>query len=299
MSQFFLFRYSILWILYFVLSVSQVMALEDKPDNAREIVLSLVKALRAIEHPKSGRGTAVVQEVVRFDTMDGPVTKIVNEELVAFVFKGQMTLSKKFEFKDNEKGSLKTTFAIGNEIQAYYDGYSASIISEPKYHWYRAFAQDFHPATFLFVQDGGTVTDILENAAKKGKGPIVLDEKDNALITIKIGNSFQCVLDKNKGDRLIEYIQNLKGGPVLSHFKHIQLQWKRYGLSWYIDNAEIRDRSTHKFGVFKDKTTSIYIQDFKPDVEVCDTEFDLASLDVPMNTRIINKVTGQTYRYER
>jgi len=170
---------------------------QDKPDNARQLLLPVVEALKAIENPQTGRGSGILK---RYDHSG------YNERQIEFMFKDELSRTDRFEYSEGMRGERIGARAMGREVYVGFNPYNALVTRKPAAQWYREFSYDFHPATFAHIYHY-SVANIIERLIE-GPGKISVELDSNGLLKMEAEYHDDEVelrkifwLDKTKGFR--------------------------------------------------------------------------------------------------
>jgi beta-lactamase regulating signal transducer with metallopeptidase domain/protocatechuate 3,4-dioxygenase beta subunit len=265
-------------------------SIQDQPENARAIALSCIKALRAIEHPRSGAGSAVVQ---------GSHDNRTRKHLVRFKFKDELSRS---DILAGLSGAREYVWATGRTAYAWYDRKEgcARVARPGKRGRFRGVhGSDFRPRTFEACSSKMPIADELDHLTQKTDLPLTVTTEDNGCISLAFADKYLFVLDGTKGHRVVEYTWDRvsPGKRVDQHAnllsKSMQISWKRYGTSWYIDKVEYSG-----FPNESGNPTSIHIKDFVPNIDIDDREFTLEAFDLPQGTKVKDSIQDLEYDWD-
>jgi len=261
---------------------------QDQPKNAREIALSCVKALRAIEHPRSGVGSAVVQ---------GSHNSKTRKHLVRFKFKEELSRS---DILAGLSGAREYVRARGCKASAiFYCKESRAYVGKLDGIYYGIHGSDFRPRTFESCLSKMSIADELEHLAQRTDLPLTVSTDDNGLIGLSFANKHLFVLDRTKGHRIVEYRWDCvipgeaSGQDSDLLYKRMQISWKRYGTSWYIDRVDYSG-----FPSESGNPISIQIMDFVPNIDLDDREFTIEAFDLPLGTKVKDSIKDLEYDWD-
>ena len=269
-----------------------------------------IEAVRAISHPRTGRGSAIseVSSPV-INAADGSSAKSVVD----------------FKFKDNQTHSIiQNTQGYEEEQPRWWiSGKKASLIympvrknisvmrSLPKV-FPRKLGLDFNPQTFMHFS--GDPVDVELEYLLKGRGTLSASMDDDGILHLaseyKDERRHQLIrldLDPSKGYRLVgaKDIMEELVGPKRSFTVFLRNEWERAGSSWYVKSSESStfagahwsaDKSSSVKAKLLDRAVTT-VTEFHPDVDIDDVEFTLAGIDLPIGTRVSDDIAGVRYQY--
>ena len=295
-------------------------------NDPRTVITTVIEALKSIKHPLSGKGSALVK------VHDNDST---SEQMVDFMFKGDMSRSDRFIITNGRKGLREVGWAVGQECSAYcYKNSRVVLQAKPARQFHRKIGEDFNPDTFLRYSPSQSLAEHLERVIKnqsplltistkldsKGILHLVTDWKDE-----KTHQHQVISVDTTKGYRWVSelYTSEYPNDPNRNYTKRRKIHWDRYGASWYIKTAEkeyngyrllskdglramgkVRDRreslTKNDFKIKKSykKQTKVSVKEFIPNPEIKDSEFTFLGLGIPIGTRVHNKIKDEYYEYD-
>jgi len=302
-----------IWMVICSLFLSALMAAPAFASEASEETVAafkaVIEAVRAVEHPLTGRGSAISEMYSRRRKNSS------SKKILDFVFKGDLSRSTRFGMKEGKRDKPEVVWVVGKEravVHNYSTNY-ASIQRNPvlQFHYER---YNFNPSAFMEyhfrvplsvhlqrVLDGPATLSTMTDS--KGILHFVADYKDpNAHEHSAI------FVDPAKDYRLIGGLSIMErfDRPERSHTDFLDIQWHKYESSWYIKAAtytsytgvhSLEDRSSLRRDSLI-RSTSIKITHFHPNSKVSDSEFTLEGLGLPPGTLVIDKISGLRYRIQ-
>lgn len=267
-----------------------------------------IEAFDAIEHPLTGRGSAVSE------MYDSHPSFGLRKTVIDFMFKGDLSRSTRFSMKEGNRDQQEMVWAVGEKYTVARNyGTDYAIVSRvPPGEFNRELGYNCNPDAFMCWY----LTPVSEQLRRLLNGPASLSTKVDSsgilhLITDyedqKIRQRQVISIDPAKGYRLVAglKIRNQLDNPERSHTDFLDINWEQYGSSWYIKDAQFdvyngvhsaEDRSLLKSSDLR-RSAKVTVADFHPNVEIDDSEFTLDGLDFPIGIRIIDKIAGFHYRY--
>ncbi len=269
--------------------------------DAKTVFLDVAKALKAVEHPATGKGSAVV----RID--DDNET---DEKIIEFMFKANMSRSDSFSYLDGRRGQRGIVWAVGRKNTVVYNGKYVSVLTKPPTQYRYKIGYDFHPDTFLhYYQSAQTFAEYLERVAndpdpsvhistkldRNGLLQLISENRNEnvhqyQIISVDTSNRYRPVSMLNVMDRI--------GKPDSSHTDNLRIDWEQYDSTWYIKTVEWTTTPGAFFppdeppaGKVRKKTVTV--TKFHPNVEISDSEFTAQGLQTPEGTRVIDRTTAQ------
>lgn len=295
----------ILWLIacsLIIFTITSDIHAEDNPSNSRELLVPVIEALKCVETPRTGRGSATLK---RYDTTG------YHEEYITFSFKDNMSRTDRFEYSDGKKGRRKFANAMGPKVYVGFNPNNAIVRKDPANGWYRILSKDFHPDTFL-IREHRSFAERIQSIIE-GPSVLSLDLSDSGIFKIRAVHSnnerkwdSEFWLDKEKGFRLVRYKRvQTRLGTGQKVTEDIQMSWKRYGQFWYINEAKCELGPTFYYIAgeepqvkrpYRDMVEFV-IEDFKPNVDVSESEFTLDGLNLREGIPVVDRISGVTFRY--
>jgi len=275
---------------------------EDNPSNARELLLPVVEALKVIEKPQTGRGSAIRKI---YDASG------YNESYITFVFKDELSRTDRFEYSDGKKEKRIGARAMGPQVYVGFNPHNAIVLPSPAKEWHRELSRDFHPDTFSNINHY-SIADLIQRLIE-GSASISLELDNSDFLKIKSDYRDDKVelkkeywFDKAAGFRLVlrrRNRTNLESGET--SISCLRLSWKQYEQTWYVSKGEYEAGPAYSYKIGEEpqvKKPFQYRQEFvienlTPNVDVNDSEFTLDGLDLPDGMSVVDTVSGVTYQY--
>ena len=276
-------------------------------DETIAVYKAAIEAFKAVEHPFTGKGSALVETYVR------NIPLKTGERIFDFMFKGDMTRSTRLSMKEGKRDLREITWIVGEKcsITRNYSTNYASVQRNPPLQFYHRLGYDFNPSTFMLCYS----TPLTVHTERVLDGPATLSTKMDSdgilhLITdYKDQNTYQShviSVDPNMGYRLVSIfgIMELFDRPDRNHTDFLEIQWDKYESSWYVKAAKFasytgihssEDISSLDPGNLR-RSTEVTITEFHPNVEISNSEFTLNGLKLPVGTPVVDKISGIIYR---
>jgi len=291
----------------FLATVSHVAA--EVPAETQQALDAIVEALKAVQHPATGKGTALLTS-----TRQEPGEGVSSEELqVDFRFKHELTRSDVYASDGKERGPWKSLWAIGRQARLVYADEGVDV--KPKgalYQFHRQFGRDFHPEVFN-QRTPKPLWKTIEHLKTLTKPTVTVSLEDDGVVHvvshIQDGEGYsrtEISLDPSIGYRLVgSTTRNENVSEVNPLFSmRYKAEWKQYDGEWYVEKAVFEQEGIHvepeggqdARKSFKSRT-EVSVLDFTPNVTLSDAEFSLEGLSVPQGTLIVDDVVGVHYRY--
>ena len=268
-------------------------------DDPNAVVQMVLSALKAIEMPVTGRGTAIMKTENYREMFDD------KELIVDFVFKDQKSRTDIFDsFKGGKDQRLNTK--VLTDKHYYSVTHLNASIKQPR-HFFRDYGRDFHPSTFMKFE-GILFTNWLDGLFDRPgvDGSVKLDN-EGILHIVAHGfvedpgdeeehgfyNEVHFAFDTQKGLLPVYLSDERTYNDPNKWGKHeAKLQWTKYDSGWYVSHAEYCTQPRN----FARRI--ITIKKFSPNIEVSDEEFAFDALEIPDGTEVVDSIAGTTYRYE-
>jgi len=267
----------------------------------------VLSAVKSIESPVSGRGTAIM-------TMEKCVPNLDGKELIVdFAFKEQKSRTDIFESSGGSKGSrlqgrVKSDKYDFNYYSYTHEGWGSSSIYRTKGH--RAIGGqdfDFHPEVFKKLK-GYSLIHCLETFLKAEESEIDVSARldgEGILHIVGRGHIVGSTRSREYDHEVqLSFDTQKELVPVLCRSTFIypekttsaivKLQWAKFNSLWYVSSAE---HSVHVGDDQPRKHITVTVKNFSPNVKVSDKEFTLNGLGIPDGVLVTDKVAGVTYRY--
>jgi len=266
-----------------------------------------IEAFKAVEHPGTGKGSALVETYVR------NIPLMTGEGEVDFIFKGDLSRSIKSSMKEDKQKQPEVLWAVGEKCAVTYN-YSrghASVQRNPPLQFYHQLGYDFNPSTFMLSYS----TPLAVHFERVLSGPATLSAKmdNNGILHLisdyKDQNTYQrqvISVDPNMGYRLVGSLAIMEriDRPSRNHTDFLEVQWDKYETSWYIKSAKFasyagihspEDRTSLGTDNLRMSTT-VTVEEFHSNVEISDSEFTLNGLELPVGTPVVDRISGTNYR---
>lgn len=276
-------------------------------DETIAVYKAAIEAFKAVEHPFTGKGSALVETYVR------NIPLLTGEKKFDFMFKADLSRSTRFSIKEGKRDLREITWVVGKKcsITRNYSTNYASVQRNPQGQFYHQLGYDFNPSTFMLCYS----TPLAVHTERVLDGPATLSTKMDSdgilhLITdYKDQDSYQrrvISVDPNMSYRLIGmiFIMERFDQPARSHTDFLEVQWYKYGSSWYAKTAKFasyagahspEDRASLEASNLR-RSTEVAITEFHPNVEISDSEFTVNGLGLPIGTLIIDRISGAKYK---
>jgi len=281
----------------------------DASKETVDVYKAVIKAVKAIEHPMTGRGSAI-SEIYRRNLKISSGKKILD-----FVFKGELSRSTRFSMKEGKRDKAEVVWAEGKKsavVHNYRTNY-ASIQRKPVGQ-FQSERYDFNPRAFMEYHTGQSLEIYLQRVLD---GPATLSHKTDSegilhlIADYKDPNTHQqsvVFVDPAKGYRLIGGlgINERFDRPERNHTDFLDIKWHKYESSWYIKTAtyvsytgihSLKDKSTLRRENLI-RSIAIKVTDFRPNVKVSDSEFTLEGIGLSSGTLVIDQISGNKYRLQ-
>jgi hypothetical protein len=270
-------------------------------DDPNAVMKMLLSAVKAIEQPATGRGTATM----KIENIGAPFEG--KDLTVDFAFKDQKSRVDIFESEAEGRGSRLQ--AIAKSDKGFLNVLQHEVFVDRLEFYPDNVGQDFHPDTFFTFLGGMSLVEWFEYQLDPPEPRVISVELDNDDI-LRVSVRIHVVVPKRPGRAAKEYdsevtirLDTQKGlRPVFFesrftysdgswHARRANLQWAKFGSAWYVSAFEynaLPSNHRHTVGTVKK---------FSPNVEVSDKEFTLDGMDVPDGMRVNDKIAGVSYRY--
>jgi hypothetical protein len=300
----------------------------DASDETMAIFAAVRDATRAIQHPLTGRGTALVEvnePTIHIAPPPGgrgprvrgqvdPHSRSLDNAVVDFIFKGDLSRSTRSNVGEDGRAQPRKLWAVGDKcaVTYSYGGSGHAVIERyPPLQFNRRIGYDFNPSTFLRAQPA-PLPELIERIMR---GPATLSthmdadgvlhltadhrsslQRDHLVISVDPAKGYRLVAALNSGERFDQ--------PDMNWTRFIEIQWAGYGSTWYVKTASEalyagiyswEDKPSLPVSDLKTSTVAT-VTDFSPDMEIDDSEFTLSGLRLPVGTRVSDRISGVTYR---
>jgi hypothetical protein len=270
---------------------------------------AVIKAVKAIEHPMTGRGSAI-SEIYRRNLKISSGKKILD-----FVFKDELSRSTRFSMKEGKRDKAEVVWVEGkkNAVVHDYRMNYASIQHKPVLQ-YQTERYDFNPRAFMEYHTGQSLEVYLQRVLD---GPATLTTRTDSKGVLHLISDYK---DPNTHQHSVVFVDPVKGyrlvgglsiyerfdRPERNHTDFLDIQWHKYESNWYIKTATYtsyagihspEDKSSLRRDSLN-RSIDIKVTDFHPNVKVSDSEFTLEGLGLPSGTLIIDKISGNRYRIQ-
>ncbi len=280
----------------------------EASDETIAVYKAAIEAFKAVEHPFTGKGSALVETYARNNPSK------TGEKKFDFMFKGDMTRSVCFGIKEGQLEQPEMLWATGEKcaVSYHYSG-GASVRRYPPNQYYHQLGYDFNPSTFMqwYRMPLAVHTERLLD------GPATLSAKmdsDGILHLISdykdqnVNQHSVVSVNPNMGYRLVGSIAIMEriDRPSRNHTDFLEVQWDKYESSWYVKSAKWasyagihspEDRSSLGTDNLRMSTT-VTVTEFHPNVEISNSEFTLNGLKLPIGTQVVDKISGIIYRID-
>jgi len=275
-------------------------------DETIAVYKAAIEAFKAVEHPFTGKGSALVETYVR------NIPLLTGEKKFDFMFKGDLSRSTRFSMEEGKRDLREITWIVGEKcaITRNYSG-GASVQRNPQGQFYHQLGYDFNPSTFMLYYR----TPLTMHTERVLDGPATLSTKidsDGILHLIadykdsKTATHSVIFVDPAKDYRLVGglRISERFEQPSRNHTDFLEVQWDKFESSWYVKAAKFasyagihssEDISSLDPGNLR-RSTEVTITEFHPNVEISDSEFTLNGLKLPVGTSVVDKISGIIYR---
>jgi prepilin-type N-terminal cleavage/methylation domain-containing protein len=270
--------------------------------DARALLLQVIEAIKAIEHPETGKGSAVL----KIHDYEGD-----HEKIVDFVFKDKLSRSDWYPSIEGKRAEREVSWAVGRKCSVGCNDYNAAVHVHPQRQFHRRFGYDFHPETFLRFLDT-PLAEYLE-ALIKGPATISTGFSNNGILHINVSYEDEEIheyntisLDTAKGYRLVAWkdIMEYPNEPERNGTTICEIQWDEYGSTWYVKSAEFESDARISIPEaeppvikkpYKQRIRFV-VTEFHPNVEIGDSEFTLEGLGLPGGMIVLDRIAGINYR---
>jgi len=275
-------------------------------DETIAVYKAAIEAFKAVEHPFTGKGSALVETYVRNNRLK------TGEKKFDFMFKGDLSRSVRFGIKEGQLEQPEMLWATGEKCSITYN-YSggASVQRYPPSQFYHQLGYDFNPSTFMLWYR----TPFTVHTERLLDGPSTLSAKmdsDGILHLISdykdqnVNQQLVVSVNPNMGYRLVGSLAIMErfNQPFRNHTDFLQVQWDKYESSWYVKSTKFasyagihspEDRASLEPDNLRMSTT-VTVTEFHPNVEISDSEFTLNGLKLPVGTPVVDKISGIIYR---
>ncbi|MBN2313158.1 MAG: hypothetical protein JXM79_04470 [Sedimentisphaerales bacterium] len=265
----------------------------DDPNAVAQMVLS---AMKNVQFPKSGRGTATMKTEKYSKDLDG------KELTVEFSFEGKNSRTDIFESKEGIKGSRLKSTIISEKYHISLSGEIATINRTRSHYDY---CRDFHPEVFMAFK-GYQLTKLLGDFVAHPEVNRTVKLDGNGILHIiaqghvvnpathdEYDHKFHFAFDTQRALLPVFYCSAMRHEPNDWGRTEAKLEWKKYGSEWYASRVEYGMKpsdTVHRIATIKS---------FKPNVEIPDEEFTLAGMEIPDGFRVVDRVSGLAYIYTK
>ncbi len=270
---------------------------------------AVIKAVKAIEHPMTGRGSAMSEIYIRNLKISS------GKKILDFVFKDELSRSTRYSMKEGKRDKAEVVWAEGKKnavVHNYRTNYA--IIQRKPVAQFQLEHYDFNPRAFMEYHTGQSLEVFLQRVLD---GPATLSVMTDSKGVLHLINDYKdpnthqhsvVFVDPAKGYRLIGGLSIYErfDRPDRNHTDFIDIQWHKYESGWYIKAATYtsyagvhspEDKSSLRHDILN-RSIAIKVTDFHPNVKVSDSEFTLKGLGLPSGTLVIDKVSGEKYRIQ-
>lgn len=273
-------------------------------DDPKAVMRVLLSAVKAIEQPATGRGTAIMKTENSHESVDG------KEFVVHFVFKDQKSRADYFEHDGEHRGPRVR--AVATSDTGYITVRSGVNIDPREFHR-REIGRDFHPEAFLSFFGSTSLAGWLEYqlehefdySGTKTERSVELDDEGVLHVSVRTyattgarhgreetDRAVKISFDTQKGYRPVYYERKVTRADGSWYRRQAKLQWARFGSTWYVSAFEhnmLPSNRNHTVGTIKD---------FRPDVTVSDAEFTLEGMGIRNRTFVHDRVADKNYWYK-
>ncbi len=275
-------------------------------DETIAVYKAAIVAFKAVEHPFTGKGSALVEMYVR------NIPLLTGEKKFDFMFKGDLSRSTRFSMEEGKRDLREITWVVGEKcaVTRNYSG-GASVQRNPPHQFYHQLGYDFNPNTFMLWYN----TPLTVHTERVLDGPATLSTKidsDGILHLIadykdsKTAAHSVIFVDPAKEYRLVGglRISERFEQPSRNHTDFLEVQWDKFESSWYVKAAKFasyagvhspEDRASLGPSDLR-RSIAVTITEFHPNVEISDSEFTLNGLKLPVGTPVVDKISGIIYR---
>ena len=270
-------------------------------DDPNAVMKMLLSAVKAIEQPATGRGTATM----KIENIGAPFEG--KDLTVDFAFKDHKSRVDIFESEAEGRGSRLQ--AIARSDKGFLNVLQHEVFVDRLEFYPDNVGQDFHPDTFFTFLGGMRLVDWFEYQLDPPEPRVISVELDDDGV-LRFSVRIHVVLPKRPGRAAKEYdaedtitFDTQEGLRPVSfeirvkysdgswYARRANLQWAKFGSAWYVSAFECENLpSNHRHTVGT-------VKKFSPNVEVSDKEFTLDGMDVPDGMRVNDKIAGVHYRY--
>ena len=270
-------------------------------DDPNAVIRVLLSAVKAIEQPATGRGTATM----KIENIGVPFEG--KDLTVDFAFKDQKSRVDIFESEADGRGSRLQ--AIAKSDKGFLNVLQHEVFVDRIEFYPDNVGRDFHPDTFFTFLGGMSLVEWFEYQLDPPEPRVIsveLDHDDILSVSVRI----HVVVPKRPGRAAKEYDSEVtirfdtQEGlrPVFFEDKstysdgswrarRANLQWAKFGSTWYVSAFECNNLpSNHRHTVGT-------VKKFSSNVEVSEKEFTLDGMDVPDGIRVNDMIAGVHYRY--
>lgn len=276
-------------------------------DETIAVYKAAIEAFKAVEHPFTGKGSALVETYTRNNPSK------TGKKKFDFMFKGDLSRSVRFGIKEGQLEQPEMLWATGKKCAVTYN-YSggASVQRYPPRQFYHQLGYDFNPSTFMRYY----LTPLDVQLERLLDGPSTLSAKmdsDGILHLISdykdknVNQQLVVSVNPNMGYRLVgslAIMERFNQPSLYNYTDFLEVQWDKYESSWYVKSAKFasydgihspEDRASLEPGNLRMSTT-VTVTEFHPNVEISDSEFTLNGLKLPVGTPVVDKISGIIYR---
>jgi hypothetical protein len=263
-------------------------------DDPNAVVRTVLAAVKAIELPAIGRGTATMVTEGYDKDLDG------KELIVDFVFKDQKSRRDIFESSDGSRGRRWYAQATSDKFHLNVNPENAAVDRPDSFT--RRIPRDFHPEAFMRFMDT-PLAELLEALLKSGVDLSVTLDGEGILHVGCAGHvvmpargeeydsALQYSFDTQKGLRPVLYRVTLTY-PDKEDDEINKLRWAKFDSVWYVSHVEHSVQ-----GENFTKNVEFTVKSFDSNPEVSDKEFTLDGLGIPHGMLVFDSVAGVQYRY--